>query len=42
MHKFLWDFVIKMDHLISAKQPDLIIVIKKEKGRIVNFVVTLE
>ena len=30
-HKFLWDFEIQTDHLISARRPDLVIVnIKKE------------
>ena len=30
-HKILWDFEIQTDHLISARQPDLEIVNKKEK-----------
>ena len=30
-HKILSDFQIQMDHLISARTPDLIIVNKKEK-----------
>ena len=30
-HKILWDFEIQTDHLISARQPDLIIINKKEK-----------
>ena len=25
-HKIIWDFEIQVDHLISAKQPDLVIV----------------
>ena len=29
-HK-LWDFDIPMDHLISARRPDLIIINKKER-----------
>ena len=29
-HKLLWNFEIQMDHLISARQPDLVIVNKKE------------
>ena len=32
-HKFLWDFDIQTDHLISARRPDLIIINKKEKKR---------
>ena len=28
-HKFLWDFDIQTDHLISIKRPDLIIINKK-------------
>ena len=38
MHKLVWDFEIQMDHLISARQPDLVI-INKKKGNswIVNF-----
>ena len=32
MHKLLWDFEIQMDQVISARQPDLVIVNnKKEK-----------
>ena len=30
-HKFLWNFDIQTDHLISARRPDLIIIIKKKK-----------
>ena len=30
MHKLLWDFEIQMDHLIAARQPELINKIKKE------------
>ena len=29
MHKLLWDFEIQTDHIISARQPDLIIITKK-------------
>ena len=32
-HKLLWDFEIQTDHLISARQPNLIIINKKEKKR---------
>ena len=42
-HKFLWDFEIQTDILISARRPDLIIINKKEKKnrtcRIVDFAV---
>ena len=39
-YKLLWDFDIQMDHLISARQPDLVIVYKKERTcRIVDFAV---
>ena len=38
-HTFLWDFEIEMDHLISARRPDLVIVNKKKRTcRIVNLV----
>ena len=38
--KFLWNFDIQMDHLISARQPDLIIINKKKRTcRIVDFAV---
>ena len=30
-HKLLWDFDIQTDHLISARRPDLIIIINKKK-----------
>ena len=33
MHKILCDFEIQTDHLISARQPDLVIVIKKEEKK---------
>ena len=32
-HKFLWDFDIQTNHLISVRRPDLIIIIKKKKKR---------
>ena len=39
-HKLLWDFEIQTDHLIPARQPDLIIINKKERTcRIVVFAV---
>ena len=31
MHKVLWDFEIQIDHLISARRPDLVIV-NKNRG----------
>ena len=31
MHKILWGFEIQADHLISARQLDLVIVKKKKK-----------
>ena len=38
LHKLLWDFEIQMDNLISARQPDLMIVNKtKRTGGIVDF-----
>ena len=40
MHKLFWDFEIQMDHQISARQPDLIIINKKKRTcRIVDFAV---
>ena len=40
MHKLLWDFEIQTDHLISARRPDLMIVIKKKRNcRIMDFTV---
>ena len=30
-HKLLWDFNIQMDHIISARRPDLIVSIKKDR-----------
>ena len=32
-HKLLWDFDIQMDHLISARRPDQIIINKKKKKK---------
>ena len=32
-HKLLWDFAIQMDHLISARIPDFIIINKKKKKK---------
>ena len=32
-HKFLWDFDIHTDHLISARRSDLIIINKKKKKK---------
>ena len=37
-HKPLWDFDIHMDHLISARRPDLIIINQKKKKRICKIV----
>ena len=43
-HKLLWDFDVQMDHLISARQLDLIIINKKKKRtcKIVDFVVSAD
>ena len=30
-HKFLWDFDVHTDHLISARRPDLIIIKKNRE-----------
>ena len=30
-HEILWDFEIEMDHLISARRADIVIVKKKKK-----------
>ena len=39
-YKLLWDFNIHSDHLISARRPDLIIIIKKKRiFKIVDFAV---
>ena len=32
-HKFLWDFDIQTNHLISARRPDLIVTNKKKKKK---------
>ena len=32
-HKILWDFKIQTDHLIFARQPDIMIVNKKKKKK---------
>ena len=32
-HRFLWDFEIQTDHLISARRPNLVIVKKKKKKK---------
>ena len=33
MHKILWDFERQTDHLISARQPDLMRIYKKAKQK---------
>ena len=33
IHKLPWDFEIQMDHLISARRPDHIIINKKKKKK---------
>ena len=42
MHKLFWDFDIQMDHLISARRPDLIIINKKGTCSIVDLAVKLK
>ena len=43
MHKLLWDFEIKTDHLILTRRPVLIIINKKERTcRIVDFAVPVD
>ena len=37
--KFLWDFEIQTNHLISARRPELIIVNEKKSYRIVDFTI---
>ena len=32
-YKLLWDFDTQTDHLLSARQPDLIIIKKRKKKR---------
>ena len=40
MHKLLWDFDIQMNHRISSRRPDLVIINKKQRTyRIADFVV---
>ena len=40
MHKLLWNFDIQTDHLITDRQPDLIIVNKKKRTcQIVDFAI---
>ena len=42
-HKLQWDFDIQMDHLISARRPDLIILNKKKRTcKIVDFAVPVD
>ena len=42
-HRLLWDFDIQMDHLISARRPDLIIINKKKRTcKIVDFAVSAD
>ena len=42
-HKFLWDFDIHTDHLISARRSDLIIINKKKRtSKIVDFTVPVD
>ena len=39
-HKLLWNFDIQMNHLISARRPNLVLINKKKRaGRIVDFAV---
>ena len=39
-HKLLWDFEKQIDHLISARRPELVIVNQKKRTcRIVDFAV---
>ena len=33
MHKIFWDFDLHLDHLISARRPDLVIDNKKKKKK---------
>ena len=37
-NKLLWDFDIQMDHLISARRPDLIIINNKKKKKICQII----
>ena len=34
IHKLQWDFEVHMDHLISARRPDLIIINTKEFAKL--------
>ena len=38
-HKILWHFELKMDHLISARKPDLVLITKKKTCRRVDVAV---
>ena len=39
-HKLLWDFEIQMDHLITVRQPNLVIVDQKKRTyQIVDFAI---
>ena len=41
--KLLWDFDIQMDHVISARRPDFIIINKKKRtSKIVDFAVSAD
>ena len=43
LHKILWDFEIQTDHLISARRPDLMIVIEKmSTSRIPDFAIPVD
>ena len=35
----LWDFSIQTDHVIEGRRPDLVIVDKKERSKIIDFAV---
>ena len=42
-HKLLWDFDMQMDHLISPRRPDLMIINKKKRTcKIVDFAVAAD
>ena len=39
-YKILWDFSIQTDHVIEARRPDLVVVVKKERScKIIDFAV---
>ena len=38
-HKFLWDFDLQTDHLISARRTDLIVIKRKGTCKIIDFAV---